>query len=84
MTYQEKLEAAGHVLKRDEDGDIDIFVLEYGFCNGPGCINCGDSWCHHCGDTIKPCIGKEAADAKAKAIRYEKYLKLKAEFENES
>jgi len=49
------LEAAGHKLKRDEDGEVDIFALESGTHNGPECVLCGDSWCHHCGGTIEPC-----------------------------
>lgn len=80
MNYLEMLEAAGHVLKRETNGDIDVWVLESGYCNGPGCINCGTSWCHHCEDDIKLCIGKETTEANAKAYRYEQYLKLKEEF----
>lgn len=81
MTYEERLEAAGHVLKRDEDGRIDQWVLEYEYHNGPGCINCGDSWCHHCEDSFEPCIGKEAADDSARQYRYKRFLELKEEFE---
>lgn len=80
MSYLEQLEAAGHVLKREADGDIDIWVLESGYCNGPGCVNCGESWCHHCEDSIRPCIGKEAADKASRDVRYELYLELKQEF----
>lgn len=53
--YQKKLEAAGHVLIRDEDGDVNIFVMDHGYHNGPGCELCGESWCHHCEDEVKPC-----------------------------
>jgi hypothetical protein len=53
--YHKKLEAAGHKLIRDDDGYIDIFVLDEGYHNGPGCELCGESWCHHCEPTITPC-----------------------------
>lgn len=81
MTYFEQLEAAGHVLKRDEDGEIDSWAMEWGYHNGPRCVNCNDSWCEHCQDNIKPCIGKEAYEAECKALRYQQYLKLKEEFD---
>ena len=84
MTYEQQLEAAGHVLKRDEDGEVDNWVMDWDYHNGPGCVNCHDSWCHHCEDTIKPCIGKEAYEAQQKAKRFAQYMKLKEEFENES
>jgi hypothetical protein len=78
--YYEELEAAGHVLKKDEDGNVCQWVLDEGFHNGPGCVNCHDSWCEHCRDTIEPCIGKDAYEAKAKAARREQYEVLKKEF----
>jgi hypothetical protein len=82
MSYSAQLEAAGHVLKRDpEDGRIDIWVLDADFHNGPGCINCDMSWCQHCRPSIKPCLGREATDAKYKSARYQQYLELKKEFE---
>lgn len=82
MTYYEELEAAGHILQRDDTGKIDNWVLDFDYHNGPGCINCEESWCSHCGDTIEPCIGKEAYEANAKAYRYKQYLKLKEEFDD--
>lgn len=81
MTFEEKLEAAGHVLRRDGGGYIDIFVMDIGYHNGPGCVNCGESWCHHCEDLIEPCIGKEEANRRAKEARWQQYLKLKKEFD---
>ena len=83
MNYYQKLEAAGHVLKRDEDGDIDCWVLDIDYHNGPGCVNCNDSWCEQCQDAIEPCIGKEAYEARAREYRYKRYLELKKEFDNE-
>lgn len=39
----------GHEWKLDEDdGEVDIFALDYDIHNGPMCINCGYSFCHHC------------------------------------
>ncbi|MBV6512551.1 MAG: hypothetical protein FMNOHCHN_02059 [Ignavibacteriaceae bacterium] len=42
------LEAAGHSLARDEDGEIDIWQHDFDVHNGPGCSKCGDTWCMHC------------------------------------
>jgi hypothetical protein len=81
MNYLEALEEAGHVLERDEDGDVDTFAYEYGYHNGPVCVNCQRSWCVHCEDSFDFCIGKEAYDAKQRETRYQMYLKLKEEFE---
>ena len=57
--YHKKLEEAGHVLERGSDGEVDIFVLDAGYHNGPGCVKCGLSWCHHCEPEVKPCSGSE-------------------------
>lgn len=57
VTYEELLEQAGHNLIRHEDGTIDIFQMDAGYHNGPGCSICGESWCQHCRDEIKPCPG---------------------------
>lgn len=37
-----------HDWERNEDGSIDIFGMESEFHNGPLCIRCGYSYCHHC------------------------------------
>lgn len=60
LTLEQRAEAAGHVLRRDEDGEIDLFVLSEGYHNGPGCVVCDDSWCHHCDGKIEPCDGGKA------------------------
>lgn len=85
-TFEQAAERLGHVLERDEDGDIDIFAYAYNYCNGPKCVNCGDIWCHHCesADGIQPCIGKDAADARDKEARRRKYEELRAEFETDA
>lgn len=59
--WNERAEQLGHVLKRDEDGAVDLFVVDSGFHNGPGCSRCGESWCHHCTNaaSIEPCKGEE-------------------------
>lgn len=58
--YYEMIEAAGHILKRDDVGEIDIFVLETHTHNGPGCVNCESMWCHHCQDLpILPCENQQ-------------------------
>lgn len=39
----------GHVLRMDSDTDeIDIFVVDYDFHNGPGCMTCDWSACMSC------------------------------------
>lgn len=56
----EAMKAKGHVpVMRDEEygGGLDIFVMDAGYHNGPGCSSCGMSWCHHCDgpSTIEAC-----------------------------
>lgn len=48
-----------HDWKTDEDGNIDKWVMDYEFHNGPMCKQCGYSFCVHCnpnGWNEKPCI----------------------------
>jgi hypothetical protein len=67
--------AKGHDLKRDEDGDVDIFVVDVGYHNGPGCIACGWDACMHCDgiDKIPECTeaarAEEASRIAASAAR---------------
>lgn len=56
--YYDALEAAGHKLRRNEDGSVDHWGLDHGYHNGPICLICDDSWCEHCQDKIQPCEGK--------------------------
>lgn len=54
----ENLRAAGHVLKVDEEGFVDRFVVDFDFHTGPGCVRCGGTWCLGCERTSKaftPC-----------------------------
>ncbi len=46
--WQKALVAAGHTPKLDEDGELDMFTLDYDHHNGPGCTACGQTWCEHC------------------------------------
>jgi hypothetical protein len=55
--YYSYIESKGHVLKRYE-GEIDIWVMDADYHNGPGCEKCLRSWCHHCHETVKECEGE--------------------------
>ena len=47
--YSYEADNKGHEWKtNDYDGGVDIFAFEIGNCNGPMCIKCGYSFCHHC------------------------------------
>lgn len=58
---------AGHDPKLNEDGTLDVCVLEYddpdswGGHNGPGCLKCNAAWCVHCWNShrikVEPCTG---------------------------
>lgn len=65
--FEQKVVDAGHVLVREADGSVDIFVMDNDLHNGPGCSVCGDCWCHHCDGPVEPCDGgkakREAEDA---------------------
>ena len=37
-----------HKWRCGRDGSVDIFALDLGHCNGPKCVRCGESFCHHC------------------------------------
>jgi hypothetical protein len=63
--FDQRAEELGHKLIRDEDGDIDHFVCDAGYHNGPGCSVCHVSWCHHSdgAEDIQPCDGGAAHEA---------------------
>lgn len=84
-TTAERLIAAGHKPQLDEDGEIDNFAIDSGFCNGPMCVVCYAGRCNHCdgGGEFEPCVGQEEMDRKAKEKRRQQYEILKQEFENE-
>lgn len=56
--FHKALEDAGHELVREKDGSVDIWQLDYEPHNGPACVKCGESWCHHCQGTIIKCKQK--------------------------
>lgn len=41
-------EHSEHLWKRDENGEIDVWAYEEGYCNGPVCTRCHHSECMHC------------------------------------
>ena len=45
----------GHEWQKDEDDTVDIFAMDDGIHNGPKCVKCGYSFCHHCDDFIPKC-----------------------------
>lgn len=48
-----------HSYIKDENGEIDEFAFEMGYCNGPICEICGYSFCKHCepnGYDDKECV----------------------------
>lgn len=53
--YTAAIQAAGHLLKLDDDGNVDMFAMSYEYHNGPMCELCYESWCEHCQDPIEPC-----------------------------
>ena len=46
--WRETMVARGHQPKLDDDGTLDVFFLDSGFHNGPGCTVCYWSACMHC------------------------------------
>ncbi len=88
MTGQEKalvdrFEAQGHVMKRNSDGDVDQFGIDYETHNGPICEVCGEGVCWHCKPNYQPekCPGKAEVERREKEARRKAYLSLKDEFE---
>ena len=48
-----------HDWYRDKNGEIDMFVLDFGIHNGPGCKRCHESFCKHCVNDWRnkgPCV----------------------------
>lgn len=64
--WYQLLKDHGHVLHCERDGEIDIFRYDDGYHNGPECVNCDDSWCHHCQDAVKPCRGRSKTNQEIK------------------
>lgn len=53
--FVRKCEDAGHKLMLNEEGQVDFWIVDSNFHNGPGCELCGKSWCWHCPNQIAPC-----------------------------
>ena len=68
--FYEKIEGMGHKLFRDENGEVDCWILDYDYHNGPGCEKCEDSWCHHCQGEISRCEGEEKMMSMAEMAVY--------------
>lgn len=60
--WYDALVAKGHTPVMD-DGRIDIWVVDEGYHNGPGCKACGRSWCWHCykPDDVTECSCRKTA-----------------------
>lgn len=42
----------GHMFSLGMDGEVDEWVREDDHCNGPGCVACDRTWCHHCSSGV--------------------------------
>ena len=49
-----------HKWRFDKDGKIDEFAVDVGYHNGPECVRCGESFCHHCNPECydEPCTAE--------------------------
>jgi hypothetical protein len=47
-----QLVPGGHVFY-ERYGSIDVWILDAGYHNGPGCERCFETWCEHCSDAYK-------------------------------
>jgi DNA primase catalytic subunit len=48
------LEESGHKWLKDEDGEVNMWVLDMDYHNGPYCEACEQSFCEHCEDNMYP------------------------------
>ncbi len=57
--WLEAMEKGGHFPKVNDENELNIWVMNHGVHNGPGCSICGVSWCWNCTDPdeIPPCEG---------------------------
>lgn len=64
-----------HNWHREKDGFISNAMYSVGYCNGPECIDCGLSDCHHCNQEMYKdtnCLYRQAIrkwEDKANAVR---------------
>ena len=70
--WLEAMKAKGHMPKLDDDGGLDLFVLDVDFHNGPGCTICFWNCCMNCEgvDDIPECdvLTLECVDTTVKAL----------------
>lgn len=80
--FTARAEELGHVLRRDEDGRVDIFAYSVGYCNGPVCEACNTSWCEHCDSPsdIRPCDAGEAYRARCDQNDRDEWARLVAKY----
>jgi len=65
----------------DENGDIDMFAMEYENHNGPSCKRCGYSYCHHCQDgPDRPCEIHVPEYTNSLILMWDVVAKLKEDF----
>lgn len=71
----------GHQWKEDEDGRVDVWVVNYDIHNGPECVNCGLSFCMHCfsADNIPECPNSPTSE---KTTTIQKETKLETSSNN--
>lgn len=68
--WTEAIKAKGHTPVMD-DGELEYFVMDAGFHNGPGCQTCGWSCCWHCDgiedipECTKPALELTATEVRA-------------------
>ena len=61
VVHGKRVKAKKHNWKKDIDGEIDLWAWEEGYCNGPLCLECGESFCIHCEEKNR---GKDAIEFK--------------------
>jgi len=62
--FIEIMREKGHTPTVDEDGNVNMFVTDFGYHNGHGCSTCGWTTCIHC-DGIEKIPECDAALSKA-------------------
>ena len=50
VVHGRRVKSRKHRWKKYDDGEIDFFAWDSGYCNGPQCLDCGESFCVHCAE----------------------------------
>ena len=50
VVHGRRVKSRKHRWEKCDDGEIDFFAWNDGFCNGPRCLDCGESFCVHCAE----------------------------------